>query len=260
MFLRSTNRRKDGKDHRYFSVVENRRVCGGKTSQRTVLYLGEINDRQQVAWRKTLDVFDEAEQRFTSMSLFPDDRELPADAINSVQVRLSGLELKRPRIFGNCWLACELWQQLGLDQFWQQRLPEGRETVSWEKVLRLLVVNRLLDPGSEFRVHRQWYLNSAMDELMGTGFEVAEKDRLYRCLDRVLEHKQELFVYLKQKWADLFGADFRSAALRSDQYVFRRRDRTESKSKARLQPGRAAGLRATGDRLGSDARRLSAGL
>ena len=142
------------------------------------------------------------------MSLFPDDRELPADAIDSVQVRLSGLELKRPRIFGNCWLACELWQQLSLDEFWQQRLPEGRETVSWEKVLRLLVVNRLLDPGSEFRVHRQWYLNSAMDELMGTGFEVAEKDRLYRCLDRVLEHKQELFVYLKQKWADLFGADF----------------------------------------------------
>ena len=208
MFLRSTNRRKDGKDHRYFSVVENRRLPGGKTAQRTVLYLGEINDQQQAAWRKTLDVFDEAEQRFTSMSLFPDDRELPADAVDSVQVRLSGLELKRPRTFGSCWLACELWQQLGLAEFWGQRLPEGRETVSWEKVLRLLVVNRLLDPGSEFRVHRQWYLNSAMDELMGTGFEVAEKDRLYRCLDRVLEHKQELFVYLKQKWADLFGADF----------------------------------------------------
>ena len=74
MFLRSTNRRKDGKDHRYFSVVENRRLPGGKTAQRTVLYLGEINDQQQAAWRKTLDVFDEAEQRFTSMSLFPDDR------------------------------------------------------------------------------------------------------------------------------------------------------------------------------------------
>src|SRR5437870_5421791 len=208
MFLRITNRRKDGKDHRYFSVVENRRLPGGKTAQRTVLYLGEINDRQQAAWRKTLEVFDEAEQRFTSMSLFPDDRDLPADAIDSIQVRLSGLELKRPRIFGNCWLACELWRQLGLDEFWQQRLPAGRETVSWEKVLQLLAVNRLLDPGSEFRVHRQWYINSAMDELLGTGFEVAEKDRLYRCPDRVLEHKQELFAYLKQKWADLFGADF----------------------------------------------------
>jgi len=153
-------------------------------------------------------VFDEAEQRFTTMSLFPDDRELPADAVDSAQVRLSGLELRRPRVFGNCWLACELWQQLGLDEFWRQRLPQGRETVGWEKVLRLLVVNRLLDPGSEFRVHRQWYVDSAMDELLESSFSVAEKDRLYRCLDRVLEHKQELFVFLKQRWADLFAADF----------------------------------------------------
>src|SRR6516165_6363695 len=208
MFLRSTNRKKDGKDHRYFSIVENRRLPGGKTAQRMVLYLGEINDQQQAAWRKTLEVFDEAEQRFTTMSLFPDDRELPADAVDSAQVRLSGLELRRPRVFGNCWLACELWQQLGLDEFWRQRLPQGRETVGWEKVLRLLVVNRLLDPGSEFRVHRQWYVDSAMDELLESSFSVAEKDRLYRCLHRVLEHKQELFVFLKQRWADLFAADF----------------------------------------------------
>src|ERR1043165_8763974 len=151
MFLRSTNRHKDGKDHRYFSIVENRRLPGGKTAQRTVLYLGEINDRQQAAWRKTLEVFDETEQRFTSLSLFSDDREVPAVDYDSVQVRLSGLELKRPRIFGNCWLACELWQQLGLDEFWQQRLPEGRETVRWEKVPRLLVVNRLLAAGRAFR-------------------------------------------------------------------------------------------------------------
>jgi transposase len=208
MFLRSTNRKKDGKDHRYFSIVENRRVPGGKTVQRTVLYLGEINDQQQATWRKTLEVFDEQEQRYRTLSLFPEDRELPAEAIDSVQVRLSGLELRRPRVFGNCWLACELWQQLGLDEFWQEQLPEAREAVSWEKVLRLLVVNRWLDPGSEFRVHRQWFLDSAMDELLQTDFVVAEKDRLYRCLDRVLEHKRELFVWLRQKWADLFSADF----------------------------------------------------
>src|SRR4051812_39129028 len=208
MFLRSTNRKKDGKDHRYFSVVENRRVPGGKMVQRTVLYLGEINDQQQAAWRKTLEVFDEQEQRYSALSLFPDDREIPPDAMNSVQVKLSGLELRRPRMFGHCWLACELWQQLGLDEFWQKHLPEAGEAVSWEKVLRLLVVNRLLDPGSEFRVHRQWYTDSAMDELLETDFAVAGKDRLYRCLDRVLDHKQELFVWLKQKWADLFQADF----------------------------------------------------
>src|SRR5213594_961633 len=112
------------------------------------------------------------------LSLFPEDRGIPADALDSVQVRLSGLELRRPRIYGNCWLACELWRLLGLEEFWQQRLPEAREAVSWEKVLRLLVVNHLLDPSSEFRVHRQWFVDSAMDELLETDFVVAEKDRL----------------------------------------------------------------------------------
>jgi transposase len=208
MFLRSTNRKKDGKDHRYFSVVENQRVGADKTVQRTVLYLGEMNDTQQAAWRKTLDVFDENKQDYRSLSLFPEDREVPADAVDSLQVRLSGLELRRPRPFGNCWLASEVWRELGLTEFWQTRLPEGREAVSWEKVLRLLVVNRLLEPGSEFRVHRHWFVESAMDALLETDYTVAGKDRLYRCLDRIVEHKQDLFVWLQQKWSELFHADF----------------------------------------------------
>jgi len=208
MFLRSTNRKKDGKDHRYFSVVENRRLSCGKTAQRTVLYLGEINDQQEGAWRKSLDVFDDERQSSRALSLFPEDREIPADAVDSLQVKLSELQLRRARPFGNCWLACDLWRQLGLDSFWQDRLADGREAISWEKVLQLLVVNRLIDPSSELRVHRHWFLASAMDELLGVDFAVAEKDRLYRCLDRLLEHKQELFVWLRQKWADLFQADF----------------------------------------------------
>ena len=190
MFLRSSNRKKDGKDHRYyFSIVENRRLDSGQTVQRTVLYLGEINDQQQAGWRKTLEVFDEDRQRYTSLSLFPEDREIPADAIDALQVKLSGLELRRPRVFGSCWLGCELWRQLGLEQFWGERLPTSHEAVSSEKVLRLLVVTRLLAPGSEFHLHRLWLVNSAMVELLGEDFAVADKDRLYRCLDRVLEHK-----------------------------------------------------------------------
>src|SRR5271163_728988 len=208
MFLRSTSRKKDGKSHRYYSVVENQRVTGDKTVQRTVLYLGEINDSQQTAWRRTLEVFDEEQQQTRNLSLFPDDREAPAETLDSLQISLAGLELRRPRPFGNCRLASELWRQLGLTEFWQERLPAGREDVSWEKVLRLLVVNRLLEPGSEFRVHRHWFVESAMDELLETDFAVAGKDRLYRCLDRIVEHKQELFVHLKQKWAELFAADF----------------------------------------------------
>jgi transposase len=208
MFLRSTSRKKDGKEHRYFSIVESHRLGSGKMAQRTVLYLGEVNDQQAAAWRKSLEVFDEDQQSSRTLSLFPEDREIPPDAADGLQVKLSGLELRRARAFGNCWLACELWRQLQLDGFWQQRLPDGREAVSWEKVLQLLVVNRWIDPGSEWRVHRQWFLGSAMDELLGVDFAVAEKDRLYRCLDRILEHKRELFVWLQQKWADLFHADF----------------------------------------------------
>jgi hypothetical protein len=208
MFLRSNKRFKDGKEHRYYTVVESRRLQSGKVAQRQVLYLGEINDSQQAAWRKTLEVFDEEQQRFRPLSLFPEDRPVPADAIDSVQVKLSEMQLERARPYGNCWLGCELWRQLHLDRFWSGKLPRGRESVAWPQVLELLVVNRLIDPGSEFRVHRQWFDQSAMDVLLGQDFAVAEKDRLYRCLDRVLEHKPELFMHLQQRWKDLFDAEF----------------------------------------------------
>src|SRR5450755_4926965 len=208
MFLRCHLRKKDGKQHRYYSVEEGRRLQSGRVVQRRVLYLGEINDSQQVAWRKTLDVFDERQQRATTLSLFPEDRPAPADALDTIQVKLSQMQLRRARPYGNCWLGCELWQQLELDRFWERKLPRGREDVGWPVVLELLVVNRLIDPGSEFRVHRQWFDQSAMDILLGQDFAVAEKDRLYRCLDRVLEHKPELFVHLQKRWKDLFEAEF----------------------------------------------------
>ncbi len=208
MYLRSHKRKKDGKQHRYFSIEESRRLSSGKTAQRRVLYLGEINDTQKAAWQKSLDVFDENSERFTTMSLFPDDREIPLASVDSIQVKLSQMQLKRPRQYGNCWLGCEIWRQLKLDEFWSKQLPENREDVPWERVLQLLVVNRWIAPGSEFRLHRQWFDQSAMAELLGVDFAVAEKDRIYRCLDRIVEHKQDLFLYLKQKWHDLFGAEF----------------------------------------------------
>lgn len=208
MFLRSNTRIKDGKPHRYYTVVESRRVQSGKVVQRQLLYLGEINDSQQAAWRRTLEVFDEAEQRITPLSLFPEDRPVPADAIDSVQVKLGEMKLERARPYGNCWLGCELWRQLQLDRFWSEKLPQGREGIAWPQVLELLVVNRLIEPGSEFRVHRHWFDHSAMDVLLGQDFAIAEKDRLYRCLDRVLEHKAELFVHLQQRWKDLFDVEF----------------------------------------------------
>jgi hypothetical protein len=208
MFLRCHPRKKNGKAHRYWSVVESRRLNGGSAAQRQVLYLGEINDSQQAAWRKTISVFDERSGESCELSLFPDDRPVPADALDAVSVVLSEMKLLRPRRFGDCWLGCLLWQELHLDRFWQDKLSADRGGVPWEKVLQLLAVNRLCDPGSEFAVHRRWFLDSAMDQLLGLGFAVAEKDRLYRCLDRVLAHKDELCKHLVQRWKTLFDAKF----------------------------------------------------
>lgn len=151
---------------------------------------------------------DEQTRTERSLSLFPEDGPIPPDAVDAIQVRLSELRLERARPFGNCWLAAELWRRPGLTEFWRSKFSEGREEVSWEKVLQLLVVNRPPEPGSEFRAHRHRFTHSAMDVLPNCGFEVASKDRLYRCLDRILEHKQELFVWLRQKWSELFAAEF----------------------------------------------------
>lgn len=208
MFLRCNQRKKNGKLHRYWSVVESRRIAGGPPAQRQVLYLGEINDSQEAAWRKTIEVFDEEKEQPDQVSLFPSDRPIPADELNALSLVLSEMRLVRPRSFGDCWLGCLLWKELGLDHFWREKLGADRGGVPWEKVIQLLAVNRLCGPGSEFAVHRSWFLRSAMDELLECDFAVAEKDRLYRCLDRLLAHKDELFQHLQRKWKTLFDASF----------------------------------------------------
>jgi hypothetical protein len=208
MFLRSHQRKKNGKQHRYWSVVESRRLANGQSAQRQLLYLGEINDSQEASWRKSIEVFDEDKDEAHQAALFPDDRPIPADEVNALSLVMSEIRLLRPRPFGDCWLGCLLWRELGLDRFWHEQLGDDRGVVPWEKVLQLLAVNRLCQPGSEFAVHRQWFINSAMDELLDCDFAVADKDRLYRCLDRVLVHKDTLCQHLVRQWKTLFDASF----------------------------------------------------
>lgn len=207
MYLRSHKRLKDGKEHRYWSVVESVRTRRG-VHQRQLLYLGELNDSQQAQWCSALDVLDESHDCIRQMSLFPDDRIPPPDVSNPVQIRLSQMTLRHPRQWGGCWLAMELWSQLELDSFWEARLPDSRKGTGWLNVLKTLVAYRLLDPGSEWRLHRDWFKGSAMADLLDEDDSVAAKNTLYRCLDKLCAHKSDLFSFLKKRWHDLFGATY----------------------------------------------------
>jgi len=209
MFLRKIQRKKDGKTHDYWSVVENKRVAGGRVVQRHVLYLGEINSSQAAVWRKAIEVFDDDAGHPRTMALFPEHRcaAVASDA-SVVQLRLSGMRLCRPRQWGACWLAGQLWQALQLDRFWADRLPPSRKGTQWDQILQVLVSYRLIAPGSEWKLHRDWFGNSAMADLLGADFGLAEAHKLYACHDFLLLHKDALFAHLMARWRDLFNANF----------------------------------------------------
>ena len=209
MFLRKTPRKKDGKTHDYWSVVETKRVAGGRVVQRHVLYLGEINSSQAAMWRKAIEVLDDDAGHPRTMALFPEDRctAVASDA-SIVRLRLSGMRLCRPRQWGACWLAGQLWQVLQLERFWADRLPPSRKGTRWDQVLQVLVSYRLIAPGSEWKLHRNWFGNSAMADLLGADFGLADSHKLYACHDLLLQHKADLFSHLMTRWRDLFNANF----------------------------------------------------
>ena len=206
MFVRCKKRRKDAKEHRYWSVVENVRVHGGRVVQRQVLYLGEINDSQRAAWCRSIEVL-EGKSGWRQMALFPEGREVPALDCEVVQVQVHNVEVHDPRQWGACWLALCVWDRLELDRFWGPRLPASRQGTRWLDILKVLVCYRLIDPGSEWRLHRHWYEHSALRDLLG-GERVVASNTLYRCLDKLAAHKQALFSFLRERWARLFDARF----------------------------------------------------
>jgi hypothetical protein len=209
MFLRRIERRKNGKTHLYWNIVENKRLDDGRVVQRHVYYLGEINSSQAEAWRKAIEVFDADAGRSRTLALFPEERcEAAADDSSVVRLRLSEMRLRHPRQWGACWLAGLLWRDLQLDRFWAERLPASRKRTRWDHVLQVLATYRLIEPGSEWRLHREWFGNSAMADLLGSDFGLAEAHKLYACHNLLLAHKDALFSHLTQRWRDLFNADF----------------------------------------------------
>src|ERR1017187_4102725 len=209
MYLKCHSRIKDGKEHHYYSIAEKVPCAGGRRVERHVFYLGEVNDSQKEAWTKQIEAFDLQAQQQTKLTLFASGQPIPAHAAaEAVPVRLAEFRLCRPRQWGGCWLFLLLWEQLKLEEFWRGRLPASREHTSWYHILQVLCAYRLMDPGSEWRLHREWYDKSAMGDLLHEDFGLAAKDNLYRCLDKLVAHKAALFRFLQERWRDLFGVTF----------------------------------------------------
>ena len=208
LFLRAHERSKDGKVHTYWSLVENRRCGDGRIVQRHVLYLGALTPVQELSWEKTAQQFDPPPAQPEPLPGLASEKELKAKEVAAIAVHLDQFRIERPRQWGACWVAMTLWHLLKLSEFWSQRLPPSREGTRWLNVLITLVVYRLIDPGSEWRLHRHWYEQSAVGDLLGEDFALAAKDNLYRCLDRLLKHREELFKHLQARWRDDFGAKF----------------------------------------------------
>jgi hypothetical protein len=196
MFLRSSTCKKNGREYRYFSIVENKRLADGRVVQRHVLYLGEINSSQESAWRKSIEVFEKGKEQPSTLSLFAEDRSEAATADESmVRVRLSELRLCQPR-------------ELELDRFWGERLEPSRKGTRWVEVLLVLVAYRLIAPGSEWHLHQEWYWQSALGDLLSADSSLADPHKLYACHDLLLEHKQALLDHLTECWRDLFNLSF----------------------------------------------------
>jgi len=206
MYLKCHSRLKDGKEHYYYSIAEKVACAGGRRVERHVFYLGEVNDSQREGWLKLIEAFDVEAQQQTKLALFASDHPIPTHATDlAVQVRLAEFSIQRPRQWGACWIFLRIWEQLKLEAFWRERLPASREHTSWYQILLVLCAYRWIDPGSEWRLHREWYAGSAMGDLLNADFALAAKDNLYRCLDKLVAHKAALFSFLQERWKDLFG-------------------------------------------------------
>jgi transposase len=206
MFLRANQRAKDGKEHTYWSLVETLRTPDGPR-QRTLCYLGELNGSAQARWLKTIEVFNEDGER-QQLKLFPSHVEAPADDPQVAHVLLDKVRLERTRQFGSCWLGLELWKRLALDRFFQDTVDEQEADVPWSRVTAVLAINRLCAPGSELAIEERWYPSTALQDLLGIEEGKINDTRLYRCLDHILPHKTKLEQHLKQRYGELFGAEF----------------------------------------------------
>lgn len=205
MFLRRCDRRKDGKVHSYWALVESHRTAKG-SRQRVVAYLGELKPSERTGWAELGRRLDRKQR--PQPSLFdPPLVDEPADD-EPVLVNLKGVRLERLRDFGDAWLALGLWRLLGLDVLLEQLLAKGREDVPWPLVVAILVIARFCEPSSELHIEHTWYRRSALEELLGVPIAKVYTDRLYQGLDLLLLHKAAMEKHLKERLGNLFDLQY----------------------------------------------------
>jgi len=198
MYLRATTRKKDGKRHRYWRLVESVRI-GRRVIQRTVAQLGELDAEGRVRARALArHLIGSPEQA----QLFEDGH---ADV--TVPVRLKGIRVERPRQFGDVYLALALWRGTGLEELCESLVPVAKEQVPWAKMMSVLVAARLCEPSSELHIAEDWYRRTALSDLLQLSPEQVNKDRLYRALDELLVHKGAIEAHLSRRCGELFSLD-----------------------------------------------------
>jgi transposase len=206
VFLKRCSRRKCGKDHVYWQLVESYRTPRG-SRHRVVAYVGELSKAERRGWARLVRTLDgKAASAARQLFLFeppPDDDPVP----ETVRVRVNGVRVEGTCDFGDVFLALALWRMLGLDEVFEEELPEGREEVPWHLMACVLAVARFVEPSSELHVEDTWYRRTTLSELLGIPVDEVEEHRLYRTLDRVLPLKPRIEAHLKERIGELFNPD-----------------------------------------------------
>jgi transposase len=205
MFLRRCERRKDGKTHTYWALVESYRTKKG-SRQRVVAYLGELKPSEHSGWAHFARQLDGGQRPQPTLFDPPALEEPEAD--EPILVQLKGVRLERLRDFGDAWLGLGLWRLLGLDVLLEKLLPAGREDVPWPLLAAILVIARFCKPSSELHIEHTWYRRSALEELLGVPAAKIYTDRLYAGLDLLLPRKAALEKHLKERLGDLFDLNY----------------------------------------------------
>lgn len=196
MYVRSCYRKKDGKRHAYWALVESYRTTRGPR-QRVVAWLGAMDEQGRLGVKRCAERT-AAQQRGLFFDAQPE----------WVEVDVKGVRVERRRKFGGPWLGLELLRRLELDRFLEKTLPEGREEIPWPLMATVLVLGRLCDTSSELHLAERFYESSALPDLLNVPAEKVNEDRLYRTLDALLPHKTALEKHLKEKLGELFELDY----------------------------------------------------